>query len=75
MRLLFLKSEEIQKLLDDMEKDVDNIKHGSLKLAWFMRGGISYTDILNLSVGEREAISAIIEENLETTKNTNLPFF
>jgi hypothetical protein len=40
-----------------------------------MRGGISYTDILNLSVGEREAISKIIEDNLETTKNTNLPFF
>jgi len=40
-----------------------------------MRGGISYTDVLNLSIEERKAINKIIEENLETTKNSNLPFF
>lgn len=75
MRLLYLDSESIQKLLDDMEKEVAAIRHNALKLAWFMRGGISYTDILNLSVQEREAIANIIEENLETTKKSNLPFF
>ncbi len=40
-----------------------------------MRGGISYTDVLNLSIEERKAISKIIEDNLETTKNSQLPFF
>ncbi len=44
-------------------------------MAWYMRGGISYTDILNLSMQEREAISKIIEDNLETTKNSKMPFF
>lgn len=75
MRLLYLDSESIQKLLDDMEKEVASIKHNALKLSWFMRGGISYTDILNLSQQERESITNIIEENLETTKKSNLPFF
>lgn len=58
-----------------MESDVRSIKHNALKLSWFMRGGISYTDVLNLSVQERESISKIVEDNLETTKKSNLPFF
>lgn len=39
-----------------------------------MRGSISYTDILNLSNKEREMIAKLIEENMETTKKTNIPF-
>ena len=58
-----------------MEKDCASIKNDSLKMAWFMRGGISYVDILNLSITERQAISKIVEDNLETTKTSNLPFF
>lgn len=58
-----------------MEKECKDIKANSLKMAWFMRGGISYTDVLNLSLSERDAINAIIESNLETTKTTKLPFF
>jgi len=31
--------------------------------------------MMNMSPAERLAISQLIEENLETTKRTNLPFF
>lgn len=44
-------------------------------MSWYMRGGISYTDVLNLSIPEREIINKLIEENLETTKQTKMPFF
>ena len=40
-----------------------------------MRGGATYEDILNMSSEERKAISDIVENNLEVTKKTNLPFF
>jgi len=40
-----------------------------------MRGGVSYEDVLNMSPDERDAISKIVEENLETTKNSKMPFF
>jgi hypothetical protein len=58
-----------------MEKEVEGIKQHSIKLAWYMRGGASYTDILNMSFFERTTIGKLIEENLDTTKKTNLPFF
>ena len=40
-----------------------------------MRGGVSYEDILNMSSEERMAINKLIEENLDTTKKTQMPFF
>lgn len=40
-----------------------------------MRGGITYVDVLNLSIAERNMISKIIEDNLETTQKSKLPFF
>jgi hypothetical protein len=44
-------------------------------MAWYMRGGASYEDILNMSIEERKAINDIIDSNLETTKKSQLPFF
>jgi hypothetical protein len=40
-----------------------------------MRGGISYEDAMMLSQQERELISKIIKENMETTKKSGMPFF
>lgn len=58
-----------------MENECNTIKKNALKFSWYMRGGVSYEDILNMSVPEREAIASIIEENMETTKKSHLPFF
>ena len=44
-------------------------------MSWYMRGGVSYTDILNMSIIERKTISKIIEDNMDTTKKSGLPFF
>jgi hypothetical protein len=44
-------------------------------MAWYMRGGASYQDIMNMSETERRAINDIIENNLEITKKSQLPFF
>jgi hypothetical protein len=72
--LLRLDHEGVKKLIDGYEKEVNAIKENSLRLAWYMRGSISYTDVLNLSSVERELIKKIIEDNVETTKKTNIPF-
>jgi hypothetical protein len=58
-----------------MEKECNGIKKNAMTLSWYMRGGATYEDVMNMSSAERTAISEIIENNLETTKKTNLPFF
>lgn len=40
-----------------------------------MRGSISYDDAVMLSFEDRKAISKIVKDNLETTKESGLPFF
>jgi hypothetical protein len=62
-------------MVDQMEKDVDNIRQEALKMSWYMRGGITYNQALQLSANERKFIGTLIKENLETTKKSGLPFF
>ena len=58
-----------------MDKEADNIRQEALKMAWYMRGGLTYEESMALSSNERAMISALIKENLETTKKSGLPFF
>ena len=58
-----------------METDVKGIRREILKLCWYMRGGLTYEEGMQLGYIERQLISDIVKDNLETTKKTNLPFF
>lgn len=40
-----------------------------------MRGGVTYEEAFFMGPEEREVISKIVEENIETTKKTQMPFF
>lgn len=75
MRLLSLAPEDIKSLIDQLEKECAEIKRQALSFSWYSRGGLSYTDALNLSIPERKMMSELIEANLETTKKSKLPFF
>lgn len=40
-----------------------------------MRGSVGLEEAYQLTQEDREILSAIVEENLETTQKTGLPFF
>lgn len=75
MTLLRLDPEGIQRLLENYEKIVEDIKKSAMSMAWYMRGGATYEDILNMSSTEREFLKELIDSNLETTKKSGMPFF
>lgn len=58
-----------------MDKETTSIRQEALKMTWFMRGGLTYDQAMQLSQSEREIVSKIIKENMETTKKSGLPFF
>jgi hypothetical protein len=62
-------------MLEGMDKEADEIRREALKMTWYMRGGLTYDQAMALGVNERRMISALIKENLETTKKSGLPFF
>lgn len=70
-----LSDEEIVQELDQFEKDSKAFKDEALRICWYMRGSISYSDAMMLSVIDRELIGKIIKDNMETTQKSGLPFF
>ena len=70
-----LDDQEIVSLINDYEKESKALKNEALKISWHMRGGISYDDAMALSTDERIIINNIINDNMEVTKKTGMPFF
>ena len=58
-----------------MDEEISGIRSEALRMVWYMRGGLSYETALQLSVAERKIIGQLIQDNMETTKKSGLPFF
>jgi hypothetical protein len=72
---LSLDDQGIVELLDGYDKESKAMKRNALRISWFMRGGLTYADVLALSYQERLDVEKIIEDNMETTKKSGQPFF
>lgn len=68
-------NQEIQELVNEMEEESKAIKKELYKMAWFMRGSLTFEQAFQLGYEDRMIVGDIIKENLETTKETQLPFF
>ena len=66
---------DIISYLKDLENQSKNLKLELLKVCWFMRGGVTWQESLNLSPEERTIVSQLVKENMETTKKTGRDFF
>jgi alpha-L-arabinofuranosidase len=75
LRLLIASNEQIGSYIDSMDKEALQIRSESFRLAWYLRGGATYEDVMNMSMQERKLISELAKENIETTKKSNLPWF
>ena len=62
-------------MLADFDKDSKALIRSLVRMCWYMRGGVTYEQAMYMSFNEREAINDVIKENLETTKESGLPFF
>ena len=70
-----LDNEAIVGLLEQYDKESKAFKDEALRMCWYMRGGLTYGEALELSEQERDIINNIIKDNMETTKKSGLPFF
>lgn len=58
-----------------MDQESKAYRDEALRICWYMRGSISYSDAMMLSSNDRESIGKIIKDNMETTTKTGLNFF
>ena len=61
--------------MEELDQESKQIRDDALKMCWYMRGGLTFTEAMNLGYQEREIIGRLIKDNLETTKKSGLPFF
>ena len=65
----------INQLVNEMEKESKAIKSELFKMCWYMRGGMTISEAYMTDSQDRQIIAKLVEENLATTKETQLPFF
>lgn len=58
-----------------MDEEVKALKDEIFRLVWFMRGGLTLSEAYELDISDREIINKVIKDNLETAKETGMPFF
>jgi hypothetical protein len=66
---------EIEAEVKSLDKESKALRKDTYKLAWFMRGALTIEQAFMMDIADRDIISDIIKENMETTKESGLPFF
>ena len=70
-----LDTDEIEELVKSLDKDSKKIRKDLLTLCWYMRGSITIDQAFQLDIESRSMITEIVNDNLEITKRSGLPFF
>ena len=70
-----LKLSEIEKLIEQFENETKAQRSEILEMCWHMRGALSYEEGMLLSYSDREIISKMIKDHIETTTKSGLPYF
>ena len=66
---------EVRAEINKMEDEKKSFRFELLKMCWYMRGGVTLGEAYMSTFEEREMISNLVKENLDTAKKTGQPFF
>jgi len=70
-----MSTQDMLNYFNQLENESKALKEEALKVCWYMRGSISFDEAMLLSSEDRKIISKIIKSNLETAKESGMPFF
>ena len=65
---------EIVAYTNRMDDEAKALTKEILRIAWQMRGGINLNEAYMLTHEDRELITEIIKENIQITKESQMPF-
>lgn len=68
-----LEVSEIESIIDQYETAQKALKDDMYRLVWYMRGGVSYQDIMyHIDVSDKAILNGIIKENWENTNKSGI---
>lgn len=65
--------QDIKEFTERYEKQVDKTHKEMIKLTWFMRGGVTLSEIYEMPVSHIEYINDTIKDNFEMSKKSGTP--
>lgn len=69
-----MSNSDIEQYIKYLENEVKSIKDEVFRLSWYMRGGVSSTDLFYLySYEDREILSRIIKDNIDASVKAKMP--
>ena len=68
IRLLALSNSEIEGLLKDYDNNVRTIKQNVARIAWYMRGGVTMSELYAMAQSDFVYFNEVIEDNFELSK-------
>jgi hypothetical protein len=72
---LTLSNQEIVELIESFERDSKALIKHIHQLVWHQRGGMTLDEAFAISHTDRELITELIKDRMETTKESRLPYF
>lgn len=70
-----LSDDEIVQELERMEKHANGIREEIIRITWWMRGGVTLDQAMNLTYKEKGIVANLIKGNIEASKKSGTPIF
>ena len=68
-------SEKITEMFNGLQREGRALLNSIVSLIYFMRGAVSYSEAMNMSLAERQVISEFLDKRLEAEKNSPSPVY
>jgi hypothetical protein len=68
-------SAAIRNMFSQLRAQAARLIKEAVEIAWFMRGGLQYHDIMHLTPQERDTIRDFINEHMESIKKHPFPVY
>ena len=66
-----LSNPEIERLLKDYENNIAELKTVVAQICWYMRGGVNYSQLMEMSNRDFKYFNSVVEDNIELSKKNN----
>ena len=66
-----LSNPEIERLIKDYEKNIAELKTVVAQICWYMRGGVNYSQLMEMSNRDFKYFNNVVEDNIELSKKNN----
>jgi hypothetical protein len=67
--------EDVSNYIRRLQREAQDIVKSVISLVYFMRGAISYTEMMQMSVPERHLISEFLDERFEVESKSPHPIY